>query len=160
MADMHEADMAQWIKGRLTKVSGSQWSDQMDVKNGSRDVSIPMAGDGKSTCGKSIAVSREMWEKAVLQTSPDLSTFLSLRFYGDETLARVSHDLVVLDSHTFVRLLQGARAWEDQQEARRTANDTMGVFLGDYESGALDEALEALDKDLAHPVSSGCDCCR
>lgn len=132
MGDMHEAEMATWIKGHLSRSSGNQWHDQMDTKNGSRDVSFPMAGDGKSTCNKGMGLTREMWEKARRQAGALLTPFLALRWYEDTSLDRVGLDLVVLESDAFVRLLNAARAWEDHVAAHPPHADDL----------------------------SGCDCCR
>jgi hypothetical protein len=181
MADMHEADMAEWIVGRLSKSSGNQWSDLMDVKNGSRDVSLPMAGDGKSTCGQSMSLSRKGWEKARQQAGPTLEPFLAHRWYEDETLHKVALDLVTVDKEFFVRVLAAARAWEDQREMLRNAvqNNVQHMSIGlpgeqvtfrmpqaptTFAAGDPDyEANQAAwEKDLlaAEPHVSGCDCCR
>jgi hypothetical protein len=111
MADLHEQDMAEDIKGIKTKGSGNQWHAQMDAKNGVHKVPFPIAGDGKATLGKSIGVSREMWKKATEQCFGEIPT-LWLRWYRDETLRAVDLDLVVLERGDFVRLLEAARKWE------------------------------------------------
>lgn len=156
MADMHEADMATWINGHQTKSSGNQWHSRMDVKNGSRDVSIPMAGDGKSTCRRSISVTRDMWEKSVIQAGPAETPFMALRFYRDETLEQVGLDLVLLDVHAFRRLLEGARAWEDQQESLEAGLADFEKGVREYEASGLLPVAEA--PQAAH--TTGCDCCR
>lgn len=149
MADRHEAAMADWISGRLTKASGNQWHNPMDVRNGSRTVSFPMAGDGKATCRRSVGVSREMWEKAVTQAGPELEPFLGLRFYEDETLEKVGHDLVVVSADAFVRLLEAARRWQDHEDAEDQG-------MAEFEEGVVAYEL-SLDKE-SH--IGGCDCCR
>src|SRR5690348_16438137 len=108
-----------------------------------------MAGDGKSTCGKSMSLSREGWEKARRQAGPNLAPYMAHRWYEDHTLARVALDLVTVDKDFFVRLLRGARAWEDQQAVLEDG-------LAEFEQGLREyEAQSPVPED-----SSGCTCCR
>lgn len=136
MADAHEADIAEWIGGVQHKASGSQWHRQMDASNGEKFVSFPLAADGKATLGKSISVSRDMWQKAVMQTFGKIPT-LWLRFYKDESLREVSTDLVVIERREFKEILDAARNWERHVQH--------------IKSMGLDDPEES---------SGGCDCCR
>lgn len=141
MGDAHEASIAEWLKGRVQKGSGNQWHNQMDVVN---DPATPhaMAGDGKSTLGKSISVTREMWAKAKEQTFQGMEPSLHLRFYADETLRKVDTDLTVVDSRFFAEVLHDAREWQAHQLA-----------LEAFEGAALED-LQKAQQD------QGCDCCR
>jgi len=137
MGDAHEADIAEWLKGRVQKGSGNQWHNQMDVVN---DPAVPyaMAGDGKSTLGKSIGITRDMWAKAREQTFQGMEPSLHLRFYADETLRKVDTDLTVVDSRFFAEVLADARKWQAQQE--------------------LSERIAS--KKIELTMTQGCDCCR
>lgn len=120
MGDLHEADIAEWIGGSQTKGSGNQWHNQMDAKNGTRKVPFPIAGDGKSTLGKSLSDTRELWKKFEDQSFGEIPVHFK-RFYADQTLRRVDRDLVTLRVDDFVRLLEAARKWvhqENEKEAR------------------------------------------
>lgn len=148
MADAHEADMAEWTGGKVQKGSGNQWHAAMDSVDGTRDRVLPMAGDGKATGGRSIGVTREMWEKAVRQAGPVQTPYLALRWYDDAKNLVVGQDLVAIDADTFQRLLSGARKWEGQQEA---VNLAVGELI-------LGKEIEVIDGVVCD--SSGCDCCR
>jgi hypothetical protein len=118
MGDAHEADIAEWIAGSQTKGSGNQWHNQGDAKNNERQTPFPITADGKSTLGKSIAVSISMWKKIVEQTFGQIPT-LFLRFYRDESLRIVEEDLVVLRARDFMEILQAARRGALIEEEQR-----------------------------------------
>lgn len=132
MADIHEAEIAEWIGGRQTKGSGNQWHAQMDAKNGIHKTPFPIAGDGKATLGKSIGISREMWNKAKDQSFGEIPA-LFLRWY-QVGLRSVEQDLVALSVDDFVRILEAARKWADH-EARSEAWQEM-VALGQEMQGS------------------------
>lgn len=106
MGDAHERFLVSLLGGRKTKASGSVWKDQMDGRHNRRDVPFAFAWDGKSTLGKSVGVSRAMWEKAREQAAGE-RPLLALRFYDAERLD-VGEDLVVLSAHDFAELLEEA----------------------------------------------------
>lgn len=108
MGKAHELFLAKMLGGRKTKASGSQWTDQMDGRHDRMRSLFAFAWDGKSTLGKSIGVSRAMWEKAREQALGE-RPMLALRFYDTENLD-VGEDLVVLGLHDFVELLEQANA--------------------------------------------------
>lgn len=135
MADAHEADIAEDIAGSLTKGSGNQWHNQGDAKNNERETPFPITADGKSTLGKSIAVSLTMWRKIVEQTFGQIPT-LWLRFYKDESLREIEEDLVVIRRRDFNEILQAARR------------------------GTLKEDEERQFPLLEIEPSDGCSCCR
>lgn len=146
MSDAHEADNAEWIEGVLQKASGSQWHRQGDTKNGEHLVAFPITSDCKSTMGKSISITREMWAKIVEQTF-NQNPALFLRFYRpDETRLTVDLDLAVVQAGLFTEILEKARKWEEQQERLLR----FPLFNGDHFS---------MD---GHKTGngSGCDCCR
>jgi hypothetical protein len=109
LSDKHETFLAALLDGRRSRGSGNQWNDPMDGRNDG-DVPYAFAWEGKSTQGRSIGVSRQMWDKAVEQ-SRGLAPLLALRFYGTSYALNPEADLVVLDAHDFQALLQDARAY-------------------------------------------------
>jgi len=116
MADIHEADIAEWTKGSVQKGSGNQWHAQGDTKNNELKVAYPITSDGKSTMGKSIAISREMWKKLSEQTF-NQNPALFLRFYQPGEVVRVVDlDLTVIRTGFFVELLEAARKWAAIEE--------------------------------------------
>lgn len=108
MSDRHEEDLAVLFEGRMTKGSGNQWRDQMDGKQGRESGAYVFAWDGKSTLGKSIGVTREMWAKAREQTTAWEIPILPLRWYGDERCTKVDLDLVVIEARTLADLQRDA----------------------------------------------------
>lgn len=106
MGDAHEGFLAGLLGGRRTKASGAVWKDQMDGRHNRLRERFAFAWDGKSTLGKSIGVTRKMWEKAREQASGE-RPMLALRFYDTEALD-VGEDLVVLGVHDFAEVLQQA----------------------------------------------------
>lgn len=107
MSDAHETFLAEILGARRTRGSGNQFVEQMDVRHS--DGEWRWAADGKSTFGKSIGVTREMWGKAVEQ-SHGRRPLLPLRWYapGDNRLTPVL-DLVVADLHDFAEMVEALR---------------------------------------------------
>lgn len=116
MGDAHEADIQEWLKGRLQKGSGNQWHNQGDVKNGEFLTAYPVTADGKSTLGNSISISRTMWQKIVEQTF-NQTPAIFLRFYKDERLRNVEADLAVVPAQFFSEVLEDAREWRKFQDS-------------------------------------------
>lgn len=106
MGDAHESYLVRVLRGRRTRASGAVWSDQMDGRHSRFDQSFAFAWDGKSTLGKSISVSRVMWNKAVDQAGGE-RPILPLRFYDNESL-EVGIDLVVMDLNDFIEMMERA----------------------------------------------------
>lgn len=104
MGKAHEEFLADLFGGRRTRASGAVWKDQMDGRHSRMDVPFAFAWDGKSTRGKSIGVTREMWAKAVEQAGGE-RPMLALRWYTTDRLD-VGEDLVVLNAHDFAELLE------------------------------------------------------
>lgn len=111
MGRAHEEFLAKLLGGRKTKASGSQWKDQMDGRHSRDSLPYAYAWDGKSSLGKSIGVSRVMWEKAREQAAGE-RPLLALRFYDTERLD-VGEDLVVLSLHDFAEMLEAANRMGD-----------------------------------------------
>jgi hypothetical protein len=116
LSDRHEEFLAATFGGRRTPGSGNQFNKQMDVRD-SPDTPIAMAWDGKATLGKSIGVTRDMWQKAREQAGAEMPA-LALRWYGSERLDPAL-DLVVLDAHDFAGILVAAREYERAKECLR-----------------------------------------
>jgi len=110
MSDAHEEWLVDLFGGRKTKGSGNQWHNQMDGRTSSREVAYAFAWDGKSTLGKSVGVTREMWTKAVEQAVPE-RPMLPLRWYANERLESAL-DLVVLSAYDLAELIDSANRWE------------------------------------------------
>jgi hypothetical protein len=109
MSNAHEDWLVALLGGRKTKGSGNQWHNPADGRMASKLVSYAFAWDGKSTLGKSIGVSREMWTKIVEQATPE-RPMLPLRFYDNERL-EVGIDLVVLSAYDAAQLVEDANKY-------------------------------------------------
>lgn len=115
MGNAHEDSLVRLLGGRKTRASGAVWKDQMDGRHSRWDVPFAFAWDGKSTLGKSIGVSRAMWDKAREQAGGE-RPMLALRWYENERLD-VGEDLVVLSVHDFAELLEAAnRSWNEARD--------------------------------------------
>lgn len=108
MGERHEADLAEWLGGRRTKASGSQWNDQMDGRHSRYAQTFAWAWDGKSSMSKSIGVSRAMLAKAVEQAHGE-RPMLALRFYDDERL-RTHEDWAIIRMDDLREMLAALRA--------------------------------------------------
>lgn len=106
LSDHHEADAAKFFGGRIPKGSGNQWRDKLDGRQHRLDQRVAFAWDCKATEGKSIGVSREMWDKTREQAGGERPMLL-LRFYGNGM--RVDEDLAVI-------------SWDDLRELLDYAN--------------------------------------
>lgn len=104
MSDKHEADLATWLNGRVTRGSGNQAANPMDGRNNRYKDVMAFCWDGKSTRAKSIGVSLAMWEKAKEQAHGERPA-LPLRFYSADRLS-VAQDLIVLDLNDFIEMLE------------------------------------------------------
>jgi hypothetical protein len=133
MGDAHEEFLARLLQGRRSRGSGNQFNDQMDGRN---DVHTPyrLAWDGKSTLGKSIGVTLEMWAKAAQQAGGEIP-LLALRYYSNERLTAVGADLVALSIHDFVEILHAARQWQASQTPKDPTDAEVNLqdFLDDFE---------------------------
>ena len=107
MSDLHETYLADLLGGRRTRGSGNQSRDQMDGKNAYHSGAFVFAWDGKSTLGRSLSVSLDMWRKAREQ-SHWATPLLGLRWYRNERLTEVALDLVVVEASVFADLLRAA----------------------------------------------------
>lgn len=111
MSDVHEKEIADLFGGLIMPGSGNQWANQMDVRQHHLVTGEwSFAFDGKSTLGKSIGVSVEMWEKAVEQAEHEKPA-LPLRFFEDYRM-KGGHHLVVLDANDLAGLIEAARKYE------------------------------------------------
>ena len=115
MSDKHERFLQELFGGRITPGSGNGFANQMDVRNDRTDP-LPLAIDGKSTFGKSVGVTMEMWEKAVEQAG-DLTPVLALRWYAKDNTLTSKRDLVVLDAHDFAEMVDALRIAIEQARA-------------------------------------------
>lgn len=106
MSDKHEDYLARVLGGRKTRGSGNQPANQMDGRHASLIERFAFAWDGKSTLGKSISVTEEMWLKAEEQCHSE-RPMLALRWYNTERLD-VGLDLVTIGLDDFVELRDAA----------------------------------------------------
>lgn len=114
MSDSHEKFLATLIDGIRMPGSGNQWARPTDARNKRYDTEFAFAVDGKSTLGKSIGVSQEMWTKVVEQADGE-RPMLALRWFSDYRLT-VAQDLIVIDASDFAEILADARAYRAQEE--------------------------------------------
>jgi hypothetical protein len=104
MGDKHEEFLCDLFGGRQSRGSGNQWHNTMDGRTSRREVRHAFAWDGKSTLGKSVSVSREMWRKAIEQAGGE-TPMLALRFYENERLD-VEYDLGLVNIHDLAELIE------------------------------------------------------
>lgn len=109
--DIHEEYVCEAIGARKTRGSGSQWRDATDGRQNHRETAFAFAFDGKSTTGKGVNVTRDMWDKAVEQAGAE-RPMLALRFYEDDTLEEAT-DLVTLSLDDFVEMREAALRGSD-----------------------------------------------
>lgn len=107
MSDRHEKDLAEWLGGRRTRGSGNQFNDAMDGRQHRFEEDLAFAWDGKSTLGKSISVTEDMWEKAVDQAGGERA-MIALRWYRNERLTAYT-DLAAVSMDDFRELVDLAR---------------------------------------------------
>ena len=115
MSDRHEEDLAEVLDGARTRNSGAVWSDQGDGHQTSSEGHYRFTWDGKSTCGKSIGVTTEMWEK-ITEQSRGLEPAIPLRWYANDRLTEVALDLIAIDLDTFAQMQADANAHRLMQE--------------------------------------------
>lgn len=115
MSDRHEQDLVAILGGERTRNSGAVWSDQADGHQTGSEEHWRFAWDGKSTLGKSIGVSREMWLKLGEQ-SRGLEPLLPLRFYANDRLTEVDLDLGAVDLETLAALISDANAYRRMED--------------------------------------------
>lgn len=149
MGDAHEERMAEALGGRRTRGSGNQAKDPMDGKHTPLNVRFAFAWDGKSTRGKSVGVSKEMWAKAVEQAQ-DRRPMLGLCFYEDDRL-RDYTDLIVVSMDDFEEVLQAAEASITSYEAWLEMGKALGYCSEEVcsQHGGMnmtDEEVEAFER--------------
>lgn len=108
MAQRHEQWLVTIFGGRQTRGSGNQWKDPLDGKQAHGSGEYVFAWDGKATLGKSLSVTKAMWEKICRQAKPYEIPIMPLRFYADERLTRVDADLVVVEARVLSDLQRDA----------------------------------------------------
>jgi hypothetical protein len=125
MSDRHEDFIADTFGGRRTPGSGNQFSKQMDVRD-SPEIPLAIAWDGKATLGKSVGVTRDMWQKAREQAGAEIPA-LALRWYDGERLIPAL-DLIVFDAHDFAGILMAAREYERTKECMKRGHHHMSGY--------------------------------
>ena len=141
MSDRHESFLASIFKGRVTKGSGSHWSDQMDGKQARGSGETVFVWDGKSTLGKGLTVTVEMWNKAIEQSRAWEVPMLALRWYANERLDKVDLDLAVVRATVLADLQRDANEVvalrEEIRDLRnRVAAENPGAVGADTYGGA------------------------
>lgn len=124
LSDQHEQFLAELLDGRRTRGSGNQFNDQMDGRN---DTTQPhaLAWDGKATQGKSVGVTRAMWEKAVEQAH-GLIPVLALRWYHEGYTLKPELDLVTVEANDFAAILADAREYRRVKQCLELGHVTSG----------------------------------
>lgn len=115
MSNRHESDLVNLLGGEGTKNSGAVWNDQADGHQTGLEQHYKFSWDGKATLGKSIGVTREMWNKLQVQCR-GLDTLMPLRWYANDRLTAVDIDLVVLDLELFAQILADANTYRAMKE--------------------------------------------
>lgn len=115
MSNAHESFLADLFEGSVNPGSGSHWRNPIDGRQDRKRSTFAFAWDGKSSYGKSIGVTLEMWEKARLQATGE-RPMLALRWYANEKLD-VLRDLVVISAHDMAELLEKANDHEFLRQA-------------------------------------------
>lgn len=134
MGEKHEEYLAGVNAGRKSKASGSQWSDPADGRNG-HDEPYALAWDGKSTLGKSIAVTLETLRKIREQALGEIPE-IGLRWYANQSLRDVLEDWVAVPGDDWKNILSSARSWRALSE-----------WLLEHAPGSLSPAAD--DEDVA-----------
>jgi hypothetical protein len=91
MGQLHEEHLAGMLGGRVTKGSGSQWSDPNDTRANHMADPFAFSAQAKSTLGNSISLTREIIAKAVEEAGGERPA-LGLRFYANERLDHLGPD--------------------------------------------------------------------
>lgn len=110
MSKRHEEDLCEVLEGEGTRNSGAVWSDPSDGHQTSSEGFWRFAWDGKSTLGKSIGITKEMWDK-ICEQARGLEPMIPLRWYRDQRLTMVELDLVVISLETFSEMQKDANAY-------------------------------------------------
>lgn len=106
MSLKHERDIADALGLRVQPGSGNQWANQGDAAGDRTRQRFAFTFDCKATRGESIGVSASMWSKIEEQSGGERPA-LALRWYGDDRLSIIRHDLVVVSLDDFVEVLEG-----------------------------------------------------
>src|SRR5690242_1814277 len=93
MSARHEDDLVDLLGGTRTRNSGATWADQADGHQINQEGHYRFTWDGKSTLGKSIGVTVEMYGK-LCEQARGLIPMLPLRWYRDNRLTKVDLDLI------------------------------------------------------------------
>lgn len=110
MSDRHEEDLVDILGGSRTRNSGAVWSDQGDGHQTALEGRYRFTWDGKSTLGKSIGVTVEMWRK-LQEQSRGLLPVIPLRWYRDNRCTQVELDLVAIELDTFAEMQHDANKY-------------------------------------------------
>jgi hypothetical protein len=110
--DVHEKWLHELFGGKISKGSGNQWTNQCDVRM-DQSLEYGFGIDGKSTSGKSLSITLELWDKVTHQSSP-LFPMIALRFYKTDRLRNdEAIDLVTIEAELFAEILERANANKD-----------------------------------------------
>lgn len=139
MSNSHEIDLVATFGGRRTPGSGNQPNNPMDGRLNRYTDDLAYAWDGKSSLGKSISVTRAMWEKAQEQALSE-RPMLALRWYDTERL-RVGLDLIVVGIEDFAEMLELSRqarlmkAFLAETHDSETGEWTLAEAFADWQAG-------------------------
>jgi hypothetical protein len=106
LADRHEEDIHEWLGGRKTRASGSQWADQADGRHNHLNDNFAFAWDCKCAMPgtKSISITRDMLEKLEHQVQAE-RPMLPIRFYADER-GGVEYDYIAVRADDLREMLE------------------------------------------------------
>lgn len=107
MGRHHEDWVCDVLGATRSPASGSQWQNPGDGRQNQLISEFAFGFDCKSTLGKSIGVSRAMWEKIRLQAGAT-RPMVPLRFYDNERLD-VALDLFVVSADDHLEMAEKIR---------------------------------------------------
>lgn len=125
MSKQHEQFLAELIGGQRNKGSGSQWTAQGDGRASRMKHAYGFMTEGKSTCGIEIKLTREIVAKAIEQAGGERVLF-GLRWYEDESLRKVTWDIVGLFADDFGEILAAAELGLFADDLQAQLNDVTG----------------------------------
>jgi hypothetical protein len=123
MSRLHEEFLAELVGGTRSKGSGNQWTQPADGRASRILNEYGWATEGKATCGQGIEITRKILEKLDEQAEGE-RPLIGLRWYADETLETVAHELVAMQAADLQEVLDdNARLREELQTALAANED-------------------------------------
>lgn len=148
MSQLHEKFAAEVIDGTRSKASGAVWTHPADGRASRMTHEFGWANECKATLGKEITLTRLIVEKGIDQAGGERILFW-LRWYEDESLQRVTYDLVSMEVENFRELLETITALHDENEALVIANAALKQTVDAAGPNGLHAELERAQSRIA-----------